>query len=112
MGGLVSIIRRKNKKLDQQCFSKLTMSRKLISSATTLDEYKKFVMALGDSNVQRIDALIRAGLRKKAGIHGMFQLLDRAMRGVYKPKGFTEEEKLRTVLFLRLGGSRVAGLTH
>ncbi|KAK2463009.1 hypothetical protein APHAL10511_004966 [Amanita phalloides] len=34
------------------------------------------------------------------------------MRGLYQPKNYTEEEKLQGLLFLRLGGSRVAELAH
>lgn len=40
------------------------------------------------------------------------QQLDKAMRGAYRPKDYMEEEKLRGLLFLRLGGSRVAELAH
>ena len=42
----------------------------------------------------------------------MIERLDRANQGLYKPKNFTEEETLRGLLFLRLGGSRVAELAH
>jgi hypothetical protein len=70
------------------------------------------MMALGDSWVDRVDALIRAGLAQKRGIQGMIELLDHVVQGVYKPKNFTEEEMLRGVLFLQLGGSHVAELAH
>ena len=88
------------------------MVRKLLARAKTLDTYKKFVMALGDSKLNRLDALIRAGLKRGVGIHGMLDLLDRANKGLYSPKNFTEEEMLRGLLFLRLGGARVADLAH
>jgi len=39
-------------------------------------------------------------------------MLDRAQKGLYKPKNFTEEEMSRGLLFLRLGGARVASLAH
>ena len=69
-------------------------------------------MVLGDSKVNRLDALIRAGLKGNMGIHGMIELLDRASKGVYKPHGYTEEETLRGLLFLQLGGSCIAELAH
>jgi len=109
---LIELLRRKNRALDTLRFTKLTMARKIIARAKTLDAYKKFLMALADGNVNRIDALIRAGLNNNAGINGLVELLDRASKGLYKPKGFTEEEMLRSVLFLCLGGSRVADLAH
>lgn len=91
---------------------KLTFLRKLVTHTTTLNAYKKLIMALGDSKVNRVDALIRAGLNRGEGIHGMMERLDRANQGLYKPNNFTEEETLRGLLFLRLGGSRVAELAH
>jgi hypothetical protein len=112
IGGLVELVRRKNDSLQVLRLTKLTMARKLVVRARTLDAHKKFVMALGDSKVNRLDALIRAGLKGNMGIHGMIELLDRASKGVYKPHGYTEEETLRGLLFLRLGGSRVAELAQ
>ena len=109
---LIELIRRKTQTLDSLQFTKLAMARKLLARAKTLDTHKKFVMALGDSKVNRLDALIRAGLKRGVGIHGMLDLLDRANKGLYSPKNFTEEETLRGLLFLRLGGARVADLAH
>lgn len=109
---LIALIRRKTQTLDSLRFTKLAMVRKLLARAITLDTYKKFVMALGDSKVNRLDALIRAGLKRGARIHGMLDLLDRANKGLNSPKNFTEEEILRGLLFLRLGGARVADLAH
>ncbi|KAF8259666.1 hypothetical protein EI94DRAFT_1773898 [Lactarius quietus] len=40
------------------------------------------------------------------------ELLDHARKGLYKPKTFTEEDMSHGLLFLRLGGARVASLAH
>lgn len=50
-------------------FMKLKMARKLVVRATTIDTHKQFIMTLEDSKVKRIEALIRAGLKKESGIH-------------------------------------------
>ena len=42
----------------------------------------------------------------------MIERLDHASKGFYKPQGYTEEEMLQGLLFLRLGGSHVADLAH
>ena len=94
--GLIELIRRKSEALDVLRFMKLTMARKLVVRARTLDMYKQFVMALGDSKVHRIDALIRAGLKKESGIHSMLELLDRANKGLYMPKSYMEEGRIIT----------------
>ncbi|KAH8982664.1 hypothetical protein EDB86DRAFT_3126490 [Lactarius hatsudake] len=69
-------------------------------------------MAMSEGTVNRMDALLRAGLNQGVGVRGMMELLDRARNGLYKPKNFTEEERSRGLLFLRLGGARVASLAH
>ena len=69
-------------------------------------------MAMSEKNVNRLDALLRVGLNHGMGVRGMMELLDRAKKGLYKPKNFTEEEMSRGLLFLRLGGARVASLAH
>jgi len=112
IAGLIELVRRKNEQLQILRLTKHTISRRLATHVKTIDEYKKFVMVLGEGKIQRVNALIRAGLGRGAGVHGLLQLLDRANQGLYKPKGFSEEEMLRSILFLRLGGSRVASLAH
>ena len=69
-------------------------------------------MAMSEGKVNRLDVLLRAGLNHGVGVRGMMGLLDRARKGLYKPKTFTEEDMSRGLLFLRLGGARVARLAH
>jgi hypothetical protein len=90
----------------------MNTARKLNGKLGVLDDQKKLLMAVAYGGIQRIDALLRAGFRNKAGVQGMMKLVDRAMQGLYKPKNFTEEEMLRNLLFLKLGGSRVAEIAH
>jgi hypothetical protein len=42
----------------------------------------------------------------------MLELIKKAAVGTYHPKGFDEEEDLQALLFLRLGGARVADIAH
>jgi hypothetical protein len=112
IAGQVEINCWKTNQLDVMRFCRLTDSRKLVGRAATLEDYKKFVMAVGEGGVNRVDALVRAGLKNKAGIKGLLQLLDKAIRGVYKPKNFMEEEMLHGIVFLKLGGARIAEIAH
>jgi hypothetical protein len=52
------------------------------------------------------------GFRHGAGIHSMLELIKKAAEGTYHPKGFDEEDDLQALLFLRLGGARVADIAH
>jgi hypothetical protein len=67
---------------------------------------------MSEGNVNRLDTLLRVGLNRGLGVRGMMELLDRARKGLYKPMNFTEEEMSHRLLFLRLGGARVASLAH
>jgi len=111
IAGLIELIR-KNQKIDNMCLMKLTISRKVSTCTGTLDDYKKFVMALSEEKVQRVNALIRAGLCQGASIHGLLELHDLALKGLYKPMGYTEEELLQSIAYLRIGGSHAAEFTH
>ena len=112
IGGLIEILRKKCALLDGLRFKQLSASRTMATRARTVDRYEQLVMAMGEGKVNRLDALLRAGLNRGLGVRGMMELLDRARKGLYKPKNFTEEEMSRGLLFLRLGGARVASLAH
>ena len=112
IGGLIEMLRNKCAMLDGLRFKQLSTSRTLATRARTVGQYKQLVMAMSEGNVNRLDALLRAGLNRGLGVRGMIELLDRARKGLYKPRSFTEEEMSRGLLFLRLGGARVASLAH
>ena len=105
---LRKILERKNRSLDVMRVGKVNAARKLKGELGVLDDQKKLLMAVAYGGVHRIDALLKAGFKNSAGAQGMMKLVDREMLGLYKPKNFTEEEMLRNLLFLKLGGSRVS----
>ncbi|KAI9431976.1 hypothetical protein H4582DRAFT_1821850 [Lactarius indigo] len=112
IGGLIEVLRKKCALLDELRFKQLSISRSLATRARTVGQYEQLVMAMSEGSVNHLDALLRAGLNRGLGVRGMVELLDRARKGLYKPKNFTEEEMSRGLLFLRLGGARVARLAH
>jgi hypothetical protein len=80
--------------------------------AQTVGQYEQLVMAMGEGKVNRLDALLQAGLNHGLGVRGMMELLNHARKGLYKPKNFTEEEMSHRLLFLWLGGAHVASLVQ
>ncbi|KAF8260231.1 hypothetical protein EI94DRAFT_1773743 [Lactarius quietus] len=73
---------------------------------------EQLVMAMAEGKVNQLDTLLQTGLNRGLGIRGLMVLLDCERKGLYKPKSFTEEEMSHGLLFLRLGGARVASLVH
>jgi len=110
--GLVQVIRRKVHAIDTKRFLALEVARKLGTQAQALEDYKKFVLALSEGKAKWVDAVIRAGLKRGAGIQGLMNLVYRASIGAYKPKGFSQEERLKSILFLRLGGRQVLSVAN
>jgi hypothetical protein len=45
------------------------------------------------------------GFRNGAGIYSMLEMVKKAAKGMYHPKGFDEEDDLQVLLFLCLGGA-------
>jgi hypothetical protein len=70
------------------------------------------LMALSTQHIPRIDHVLHVGFRNGAGIHTMLELVKKAAEGVYHPKSFDEEDDLKALLFLCLGGARIADIAH
>ncbi|KAH9011001.1 hypothetical protein EDB84DRAFT_1681136 [Lactarius hengduanensis] len=66
----------------------------------------------GSGNVPRLDRVLRVASDRRMSVAAILDLIQKAGRGLYRPKGFTEKEDLQTLLFLRLGGQRVAEIAH
>ncbi|KAH9169245.1 hypothetical protein EDB89DRAFT_2115148 [Lactarius sanguifluus] len=94
IGGLIEILWKKCAMLDGLRFKQLSILRTLATRARTVGQYEQLIMAMSEGTVNRMDGV---------GVRGMMELLD---------CNFTEEERSCGLLFLRLGGARVASLAH
>ncbi|EIW83479.1 hypothetical protein CONPUDRAFT_52204, partial [Coniophora puteana RWD-64-598 SS2] len=94
------------------CVGRMNAQRQLARKLTALVDFKKFIMAAGKGEVNRLDTLLRVCMKRRMSPKAMLTLLDKALRKVYKPKSFTEAEKLRGLVMLQLGGARVAEIAH
>ena len=112
IGGLVTLVRRKQGEIKALRLRKLNDAQKLAGKAVAIDDLKRWVMAVGSGKVERVDRLVRVNLAKKGGTRNLLDLYDRAAQQVYHPKGYTEEDELRGLLLWRLGGARIAGIAH
>jgi hypothetical protein len=112
VGGLMTIVRRKIDMVTQLRMSKLNDSRKLLVKAVTLEDHKQLILAIASGCVERVAPLIQAALKHGAGIGTIIQQYKRATEKLYKPKGYTNEDIMRSIVLLRLGGARVAAFAH
>jgi hypothetical protein len=112
IGGLVTIVRRKTGEVHVLRLRRLNDAQKLVGKAVALDNFKRWVMAVGSGKVERVDRLVRVNLARKGGIWNLLDLYNCAAQQVYHPRNYTEEDDLHGLLLWRLGGARVAGIAH
>ena len=112
IGGLIGVARRKTEQVRQIQMTKLNTSRKLLGKATALDNHKQWILAIASGRVDRVASLVQAGLKHRAGIRTLIQEYERAAEKLYQPKGYTNEDIMRSIVMLRLGGTRVAEFAH
>ena len=67
---------------------------------------------MSTKKIPRLDCVLRVASEQKMSMVAMLELIRKAALGIYRPKGFDEEEDLQTLLFLRLGGQQVAEIAH
>ena len=80
--------------------------------ASTLEDHKQWILAIASGRVDRVALLVQAGLKHRAGIKTLIQQYERAAEKLYKPKGYTNEDIMRSIVLLWLGGARVAEFAH
>ena len=112
VGGLIEVARWKSEQLRQVQMTKLNTSRKLLGKATALDNHKQWILAIASGHVKWVTSLVQAGLKHRAGIKTLIQEYEHAAEKLYWPKGYTNEDIMRSIVMLRLGGTRVAEFAH
>jgi hypothetical protein len=99
IGGLMTIVRRKTDQIAQLRMSKLNDSRKLLAKAGVLEDHKQLILAIASGRVERVAPLVQAALKNGAGIGTIIQQYERAAEKLYKPKGYTNEDIMRSIVF-------------
>ncbi|TFY53533.1 hypothetical protein EVG20_g10072 [Dentipellis fragilis] len=112
LGGLIEVARRKNNVIDTYRLQRLNNARKIVGLEGVVDIHKQILLAISSQRIQRIDRVFRAGFSRRLGLHAMLVMVKKAADGTYHPKGYEEEDDLQALLFLRLGGARVADIAH
>ncbi|KAG2117596.1 hypothetical protein DEU56DRAFT_919052 [Suillus clintonianus] len=85
----------------------LTDSRKYMRALTQLDDYHRFLMAISDNDIPRLQQIINVALRDGASIRGIVNKLEDALEGVYRPRGYGADDLDIATLVYRLGGRQL-----
>ena len=68
VGGLMTIVWRKNDMVSQLHMSKLNDSRRLLVKVGALEDHKQLILAIASGHVERMAPLVQATLKNGAGI--------------------------------------------
>src|SRR5258708_31110073 len=77
-----------------------------------IDDHKRLMMIISSGDVMCASVVMRAGLKRNMSIHAIVELFKKAADKLYTAKSFTEQEMGLGLLFLHLGGARLAGIAH
>jgi len=112
IGGLIDIVHRKTQAMESLRLCRLNDVKTLVRKEGVIDLHKQLLLAISLQRIPRIDRVLHAGFHRGARVYTILDLVKKAAEGSYHPKGFDETEDLQALLFLRLGGARVADVAH
>ncbi|KAH9003649.1 hypothetical protein EDB86DRAFT_2826236 [Lactarius hatsudake] len=105
--GLMSmseIARKKERIIDLFRLRRTNDAKKLVGREGTISLHRQVLLAMSSGKIPRLDRVLRVASDRHMSVAAILDLVRKAARGLYQPKGYTEEEDLQTLLFLRLGG--------
>jgi len=112
MADITTILHLKNEQLNQLCLAGLNMARSLLTRARQITALNRFVIAVGEGKVPRMHSLVSISRKAGDSIYAILEKYDRAVRQVYRPMSYEEQDFQRVFLFHKLGGVAVAELAH
>ena len=112
VGGLIEIAHRKTQTIDLLRLRRLNDFKKLVGKEGAIDMHKQMLLAISSQRIPCVDRVLHSEFCCGASIYTILELIKKAAEGTYHPKGFDEEDDLQALLFLRLGGARVADVAH
>ncbi|KAH9165187.1 hypothetical protein EDB89DRAFT_1858599 [Lactarius sanguifluus] len=106
------IARKKERIIDLFRLWRTNDAKKLVGREGTISLHRQVLLAMSSGKIPRLDRVLRVASDRHMSVAAILDLVRKAVHGLYHPKGYTEEEDLQTLLFLRLGGQRVANIAH
>jgi hypothetical protein len=112
LASLINITRKKEQTILMFCTRRINDARKLLRHEGVIDLHHQVLFAMSIGNIPRVDCILRVASDRHMSVTAILEMVRKAGQGIYRPKGFKEEEDLQTLLFLHLGGKRVAEMAH
>ncbi|TDL20018.1 hypothetical protein BD410DRAFT_899810 [Rickenella mellea] len=112
IGHLRGLLDRKNVIIENLRLTALNTGRSLTTRNRHIEGWKRLVLAIGSSDIPRIQSLLRTAENNATGVFGLLQKVDQAARRVYMPLSYQERDFERLYLVWKLGGASAANVAH
>ncbi|KAH9016179.1 hypothetical protein EDB85DRAFT_2156121 [Lactarius pseudohatsudake] len=112
LANLAEITRKKEHTIEMYRTRRVNDTRKLLGREGAIALHRQILLAMSTGKIPRVDRILRIASDRCMSVATILEMVKRAGEEIFRPKGFKEEEDLQTLLFLRLGGRRVAEMAH
>ena len=109
---LAAIARKKERTIESYRTRRVNDTRKLLRREGVITLHRQILLAMSTGKIPHVDRILQIASDRQMSVAAILEMVKKAGQGIYRPKGFKEEEDLQTLLFLRLGGQRVAEIAH
>ena len=101
---LAAIARKKERTIESYQIRRVNDTRKLLRREGVITLHCQILLAMSTGKIPRVDCILQIASDRQMSVAAILEMVKKAGQGIYRPKGFKEEEDLQTLLFLRLGG--------
>ncbi|KAH8981262.1 hypothetical protein EDB86DRAFT_2813049, partial [Lactarius hatsudake] len=109
---LAEIARKKEHTIEMYRTRRINDMQKLLGREGAIALHCQILLAMSTGKIPRVDRILRIASDRCMSVATILEMVKQAGQGIFRPKGFKEQEDLQTLLFLRLGGRRVAEMAH
>ena len=92
---------------DELRLTTLNLNRKINRKCRALELNHRIILTVARGDVLRLHQIVNRCINEKRSPGTCLQMIDAAVAGTYRPKGYTEDEILQQVLTFRFGGHRL-----
>ena len=109
---LVAKVKKQDNKIKELRLADFNNKKKLSVLNKKLSMHNRFLLTLTEKDVPRLKQLISVCVRQKQGIAYILQKLQKAIAGMYSPKGYNQDDRDLAAYVLISGGPRLLHVLH
>ncbi|QRV87004.1 hypothetical protein RhiJN_15022 [Ceratobasidium sp. AG-Ba] len=105
---LCNLVKEKTSKLNNMKMKDMTSQRRIQSLCGRMDDQKRLMLAIAQSDEASVGRIVRTALENGAGVETIIGRIVKAQEGLFSPRNYSEKAFDLIALVLRIGGPRLA----